>query len=373
LFQNFDVSNGSYVENFTIDGGETYDGGVNGWYGYLTDVEVLDGAYISNFNALNAQIDTVSLDGSNHLFNIDVKNSSFADINLRGNSFIENVNIINSNDQVYTIYLNDSVPSFVASFIANLNINNSNFYNIYLDIDSSIIGLNVNDSVVFNINLNNNSILSGLDLKNFSFIDNISFTQSQLSLTTLNFSSLDQINAENSILFNNNLSGSVLEYYNPIGITQSNVSLTNVYFNYNSATNSTLSDTLAHGNTIKYQFTVNLANVNGTIDIPTVLIPSSGWYFEKVLFDTTALVSSGTSSISMGMNSHFECGLNDIDLSVLSNKIKVYDLSNFYAPGAKSTGIEKLIMFTNGDTITSGTMSVEVTFKNTAYSVNWFC
>lgn len=372
LFQNFNVNNLSYVENFTIDGGETFDGGSYGWSAYLTDVDVINEAYISNFNALNAQIDTISLDGANHLFNIDIKNSSFADVNLRNNSFIENVNIINSNDQVYTIYLDDSVPSINASFISNLNINNSNFYNIYLDIDSIMTGVNINDSVVYNINLNNNSILSGLDLKNFSFIDNISFTQSQFSLTTLNFSSLDQINAENSILFNNNLSGSVLEYYNPIGITQSNVSLTNVYFNYNSATNSTLSDTLAHGNTIKYQFTVNLSNVNGTIDIPTVLIPSSGWYFEKVLFDTTALVSSGTSSLSMGMVSHPECALNDVDLSVLSNRVKLYDLNNFATPGAKSTNIDKLTMFTNGDTITSGTMSVEVTFKNTAYSVNWF-
>jgi hypothetical protein len=355
------VDGGSKLENLIIDTTDFPTWNSN-YYGlYIGNESVVRNMTLKNMaliDRINIRNTNSSSDGLLHNFNVD-------------DSFVEYFYAENGQFGGYPpAYVKDVV--ITNSYVSIFNTINSEIQNLNLDNGSSIINFNINGSYLDNLNLND-SYLNTLNVVNYSSIDTISLTNSSnIAATNLNLGNLSNLNMEDSSLFNFNLNGAKIHQYNPIGINQINCNLTNIDFNYASATNSVLTETLAHGNTIKYQFTVDLTDVNGTINIPTVLIPSSGWYFEKVLLDSTTLVSSGTSSISMGMTSHLECVFNDIDLMTLSDTIKVYDLSTFATPGAKSSGIEKLVMFTGYDAVVSGTISIEVTFKNTTYSADWF-
>ena len=320
--------NNSYLENISIDNsGETYDI-FTGWFRQFN----LNNSFISSIDANLSYIDDITL----------YANSSIVGLKLEGAG-------------VYDLFLGEG------SSISDLEIHDSieNFYTNSLTWGSEIVGLKLRNSWFYNNNLNSSNIIYG-DL-NLANIDTCNLTDTDLQNFSLHGSYIYELNQNNTP--------------NSIGFDLKNIEFD--FYNDNTHTYS-LTSTVGHNNTIKHQFSYNLSGLgDGVVNIPRYIVPGTGWYIEKAIVDCTPLVVSGTVSFSLGLHeSHPESALNDVDSSVLSNRVKVYDIANGGTTGAKSTvdldWIGLFLNATNGDTITSGTMSVEVTLKNTNYFTTWW-
>jgi hypothetical protein len=68
--------------------------------------------------------------------------------------------------------------------------------------------------------------------------------------------------------------------------------------------------------------------------------------------------------------------MDNVDSTVLSNKDKVYDIANNTLIARKSTDLDWIKLFVHDETgsssITSGTMNIEITLKNTNYITTWW-
>jgi hypothetical protein len=140
--------------------------------------------------------------------------------------------------------------------------------------------------------------------------------------------------------------------------------------------------TNANTNSIKYQFTVSFNGTTGYgeeggVLIPFVLIPTSGWYIERVIVDNKgtgqSLATSGPGVyLNIGNNVDSDSGLDNTkgDVSLLVSKITYSDISNGGADGTKTIGIGNLTMNIEGGNITAGIIQVEVILKNTNYGTN---
>lgn len=319
--------NNSYLENITIDNsGETEDI----FEGRLRLLN-LSGGFISSVDAKYAQIEDITLGTASNIVNLKIQLDGLYDLYLGEGSYISDLEIINGYGSFYT--------------------NN-------LTYGSSIDGLKLDNSFFNNNNFNSSYLFNGdLSLSRINNCDIISSNLRNFNLSGTEIYNLDQ---------------------NSVGNSFTNFDLKNQSFNFNSDSANTysLNSTIGHNNTIKHQFSYNLAGLgNGTIPIPRYAVPGSGWYIEKAVIDSTPLIVSGTVSFSLGLDvSQPESVLNDVDSSVLSNSVKVYEIANGGTNGAKSTGFDYIGLFLNAgsNTITSGTMSMEITLKNTNYNTTWW-
>jgi hypothetical protein len=115
-------------------------------------------------------------------------------------------------------------------------------------------------------------------------------------------------------------------------------------------------------NIIEMDGTDGYGLTNSSLDIGTMLVPG-GSYIDKLVIDCTELIYSGGSpTFSFGI-----LGLTaslEIAVSEISNKVKVFDLSNGLLDGTKSVTDTILSASLSGGTIiTSGLVSMEVSLK----------
>lgn len=317
--------NNSYLENISIDNsGETYDI-FTGWFRQFN----LNNSFISSIDANLSYIDDITLSD----------NSSIIGLKLEGAG-------------VYDLFLGEG------SSISDLEIHDSieNFYTNSLTWGSEIVGLKLNNSWLYENNLSNAALINGR--LNLGDIDGCNLTNTGLGNFSLNGSYIYNLNQSNQpISYNFDLKNIEFDFNNDAGFT------------YN------LTSAVGHNNTIKYQFTVILNGLSdGYVSIPRYIAPGAGWYIEKAVIDSTTLVVSGTTSFSLGLQvSHPESVMDNVDSTILSNKVKVFDLANGGIPsGLKSTGLDWIGLYVHDGTVTSGTMNIEVTLKNTNYFTTWW-
>jgi len=107
---------------------------------------------------------------------------------------------------------------------------------------------------------------------------------------------------------------------------------------------------------------------NNALNIPAMLIPYD-FYIEKVIIETSGLTYSGASAtFSFTMPGGLSPSTVEIAVSVMTDRIKVLDISNGLITGTKADSDKMLMAFlTGGTSITSGGIKMEVTLKNTRY------
>ena len=317
--------NNSYLENISIDNsGETYDI-FTGWFRQFN----LNNSFISSIDANLSYIDDITLSDDSSIIGLKLEGAGVYDLFLGEGS------------SIFDLEIHDSIE---------------NFYTNSLTWGSEIVGLKLRNSWFYNNNLNNSNITYG-DL-NITDIDTCNLTDTALQNFSLHGSYIHELNQNNTP--------------NSTGFDLKNIEFN--FYNDNTHTYS-LTSTVGHNNTIKHQFTVILNGLSdGYVSIPRYIAPGAGWYIEKAVIDSTTLVVSGTTSFSLGLQvSHPESVMDNVDSTILSNKVKVFDLANGGIPsGLKSTGLDWIGLYVHDGTVTSGTMSVEVTLKNTNYFTTWW-
>ena len=176
------------------------------------------------------------------------------------------------------------------------------------------------------------------------------------------------MNLENTSLFGLFLKQSNFSNYTNNGTNIVNLLMNGSSLNLNSLGNINLTNTDMTFNTIKYQYSHNLAgSIAGQYNL-NVLIPGSGWYIEKIIVHSTEIVSTGNSILSLGLlNLNQTYVFSSVDTSVLSNKVKIYDISNGSLDGSVTTGIDYLNLNMGGDDIYSGVIYFDVVIKNTSF------
>ena len=323
--RNIWLTNGSYIENFSIENSGTT--GDDNFEGYIYDFE-LNSSYISGVDAKYVQMDSIHMNSNSSIDRLKIEKDGMYDLYMGEGSSISDIEILDGYGQFYTINL-----TFGAQLV-ELSLKNSYFY------ENSF---------------SNGGILNGRLV--LGDIDGCSFT--------------------NSGLRNFNLEGSYIYELNQSSTFSDNFELKNQEFDFVNDDTHTYSLTSAVGqnNTIKYQFTATLDGLgDGYVNIPRYIAPNAGWYIEKAVIDSTTLVVSGTTSFSLGLHeSHPESAMDNVDSTVLSNKVKVFDLANGGIPsGLKSTGLDWIGLYIHDGTVTSGTMNIEITLKNTNYITTWW-
>jgi len=326
-------------------------------------------------------VQDILLDNSSLLENIIITNSGkdWYTMNNPIDFWLRDVSLNNSTitsvegnlSAIDTIELNDSI-------MVGLKLNGAGIYDLYMGEGSSITALEIKDTFnVYTNELYGASITSLLISNNSYFYEN-SFYDANIYSGTLNLSDIDNCTLLNTGLANFTLDGSVITELNQYNVPGSlSFELKNQEFGFGNDSSGTYSLTSAVGqnNTIKYQFTTNLNGLSdGYVNIPRFITPGAGWYIEKAIIDCTPLVISGTISFSLGLTAGLV--LSNVDSSVLTNKVNIYDIANSTLVAIKSAGLDWIKLFVNDETgsssITSGTMNIEITLKNTNYITSWW-
>jgi len=420
---NVDISGTSSLLNSEFNNSYLDGDGINpGQYGslLLTNNSFMENVVIDTVDFPTWQSDHsgISLHNNSVIRNMTLKNMCYADrvdyfengdpddregfvqdIFLDNGSLLENVTITNSGEDwtitdfwfrdvslnestitsvegnlsaIDTITLNDS------SSIIGLKLTGAGLYDLYLGEGSSITALEIKDTFnVYSNDLHGASITS-LFINNNSYFYENSFYDANITSGTLNLSDIDNCILNNTGLANFTLDGSAITELNQYNVPGSlSFELKNQEFGFGNDSSATYSLTAAVGqnNTIKYQFTTTLNGLSdGYVNIPRFVAPMAGWYIEKAVVDSTTLVVSGTTSFSLGLHeSHPESVMDNVDSTVLSNKVKVFDLANGGIPtGLKSNGLDWIGLYIHDGTVTSGTMNIEITLKNTNYITSWW-
>jgi len=324
------------------------------------------------------------------------------DILLDNSSLLENIIITNSGEDWYTmnnpidfwlrdVSLNNSTITSVEgnlsaidtielndSIMVGLKLTGAGLYNLYMGEGSSITSLEIKDTFnVYSNDLHGTDITSLFINNNSYFYDN-SFYNASIYSGTLNLSDIDNCTLSNTGLANFTLDGSFITELDQSTVPPYiNFELKNQEFGFGDDSSGTYSLTSAVGqnNTIKYQFSTTLDGLSDSYaNIPRFITPGAGWYIEKAIIDCTPLVISGTISFSLGLTAGLV--LSNVDSSVLTNKVNIYDIANSTLVAIKSAGLDWIKLFVNDETgsssITSGTMSIEITLKNTNYITSWW-
>ena len=325
FIRNISLTNYSYIENFSMDNsGATFD---DDFEGYIYDFE-LNASYISGVDAKYAQMDTIIMNGDSTINALKIEKDGVYNIHMGEGSTIYDTEVVGGYGSFHTNNL------YFGSHISQLKMNNAYFYENTFG-DAGIYQAYINLGDIDNCNLSNTS------LKNF--------TLDAAYIYELNQNAVPQ-------LLNFDLRNQEFDFGNDNA---------HIY---------SLTSAVGQNNTIKYQFTVVLDGLSdGYVNIPRYIAPDAGWYIEKAIIDSTTLTVSGTTSFSLGLHeSHPESAMDNIDSTVLSNKVKVFDLANGGVTSGKSTGLDWIGLYVHDGTITSGTMNIEITLKNTNYFTTWW-
>jgi hypothetical protein len=233
-----------------------------------------------------------------------------------------------------------------------------------------------NDSYIDNLSFNDNSYIQNLDISSTNF-QNIGLSASNISNVRAFGSQFQYIDIRN----NSNLQAINMDksyFSNLQAYDNSNIYLLDLNSTYLDLTElGTFSRTFPNGtsfrfNELKYQFDLTFDGSSGygltddALNIPAMLIPQN-FYIEKVIIESSGLTYSGDSATFS-----FTPGLSpstvEIAVSNMNDQIKVLDISNGLIIGSKVNSDNMLFAFLTGGTdITSGSIKMEVTIKNTKY------
>lgn len=332
--ERLDLSNRSYITNVELYNSDMYEIKFDN-YSYMQGSPHID-LYNSYFSYINLDnhsriSQNIGLTGGSYFKRIDMTNRSRIQgpIDFKNNSRIEKIDATNDT-YIDNLYFNNN------SYIENLDISNTYFSNIGLSA-SNISNVRTSTSYVENIDIRNNSSLEAMSMdrsyfSNLQIYDNAGLYQTDLNSTYLNLTALG-----------------------------------------------TFSRTFPDGTSfrfgdLKYQFDLTFDGSTGSgatdnyLVIPAMLIPQN-FYIEKVIIESSTLTYSGDSAtFSFTMTGGLSPSTVEIAVSAMSDYIKVLDISNGLITGTKADSDKMLVAFLTGGTdITSGSIKMEVTIKNTRY------
>ena len=337
-FQNINMTNNSWISNIEL----TIGGGGNS---YFERVDLSNRSYIQNVDLYDSSMYEIKLDNYSYIGGnpaIDLWNSSMTYISLDNHSRIsQNIGLTGSSYLKRIDMTNRSRIEGPIDFQ-----NNSRIEKMYA----------TNDSYINTLYFNGNTYVEDLNMNN-STLENINLNDSQggpssIISTSLDRSNLTNLTGESIVLVAYDLNISLLDFQS-IGTVSNLTSLTSVKlgdYKYISA--------------IEMDGTEGYGLTNSSLNIGTMLVPQ-GSYIERLSINCSELVYSGDSAtFSFGI-SGLTASL-EIAISEISNKVKVFDLSNGLLDGTKSVTDTILSAgLSGGSNITSGTIYMEITLKNT--------
>ena len=401
--ENINLSNDSYLDNLNFYGSifnninldnSSYINQILASASYFQNVNMTNESWISDIElevgaAGSSTIERLDLSNRSYITNVELYNSSMYEIKVDNYSYIQgNPHIVLYNNSYFS-YINLDNHSRISqnigltgsSYFKRIDMTNRSRIQGPIDFqnNSSIEKIDAtNDTYIDNLYFNNNSYIENLDISTSNF-NNIGLSASNISNVRTFGSQFEYIDIRNnSTLQAINLDRS--NFSNLQAYDNSNIYLLDLNSTYLNLTElGTFSRTFPTGtsfrfNELKYQFDLTFDGTSGygltddDLVIPAMLIPQD-FYIEKVIIESSTLTYSGDSAtFSFTMTGGLSPSTVEIAVSAMSDSIKVLDISNGLITGTKADSDKMLVAFLTGGTdITSGSIKMEVTIKNTRY------
>ena len=407
------ILDNSTFRNCNLDNNSTISGEFNS-NSTIENINFSNNSSLNNLNFYGSSFNNINLDNSSYITQISASASYFQNVNMTNESWISLVELTVGAGGISTI---ERLDLSNRSYITNVELYNSSMYEIkfdnysyiqgnphivlynnsyfsYINLDnhsriSQNIGLTgssyfkridmtnrsriegpidfqnnsriekidaTNDSYINTLYFNGNSYVEDLNMNNATF-ENINLNDSQggpssIISTSLDRSNLTNLTGESIVLVAYDLNISLLDFQS-LGTVSNLTPLTSVK----------LGD-CKYISDIEMNGTEGYGLIDSSLNIGTMLVPQDS-YIERLSINCTELVYSGDSAtFSFGI-SGLTASL-EIAISEISNKVKVFDLSNGLLDGTKSVTDTILSAgLSGGSNITSGTIYMEITLKNT--------
>ena len=359
-FNNINLDNSSYINQISASAS------------YFQNVNMTNESWISLVELTvggvgSSTIERLDLSNRSYITNVELYNSSMYEIKFDNYSYIQGNPHIDLYNNSYFSYINLDNHSRISqnigltggSYFKRIDMTNRSRIEGPIDFQNSsrIEKIDAtNDSYINTLYFNGNSYVEDLNMNNATF-ENINLNDSQggpssIISTSLDRSNLTNLTGESVVLVAYDLNISLLDFQS-LGTVSNLTPLTSVKlgdYKY-------ISDIEMNG-TEGYGF------IDSSLNIGTMLVPQDS-YIERLSINCTELVYSGGSpTFSFGI-SGLTASL-EIAISEISNKVKVFDLSNGLLDGTKSVTDTILSAgLSGGSNITSGTIYMEITLKNT--------
>ena len=379
--ENINLSNDSYLDNLNFYGSifnninldnSSYINQILASASYFQNVNMTNESWISNIElevgaAGSSTIERLDLSNRSYITNVELYNSSMYEIKFDNYSYIQgNPHIVLYNNSYFS-YINLDNHSHISqnigltgsSYFKRIDMTNRSRIQGPIDFqnNSRIEKIDAtNDSYINTLYFNGNSYVEDLNMNNATF-ENINLNDSQggpssIISTSLDRSNLTNLTGESVVLVAYDLNISLLDFQS-LGTVSNLTPLTSVKLgDYKYISDIEMNGTEGYG------------LIDSSLNIGTMLVPQDS-YIERLSINCTELVYSGDSAtFSFGI-SGLTASL-EIAISEISNKVKVFDLSNGLLDGTKSVTDTILSAgLSGGSNITSGTIYMEITLKNT--------
>ena len=257
---------------------------------------------------------------------------------------------------------------FTVGIIQSINFNTGHITNSTID-NSNVSDININNGSMSNMNLTNSSSIQTVGLTS-SGIYGVKMVSGYIhGLSADSSSSIYFLDLDDASLYSTYLSGT-----NMIELT-----VKSAFFD-NSDTGVITGQTIGPAsfirNTINYQTQIefsaadNQGNI-GNYAMPLMVVPT-GFFISSLITDSNTLtIGEGDSPIfNIGLSGNDrQSGLDDDNgaVNLLSEKVWCFDISNGEVSCAKATNSTIISGDIKTNTITSGSMSLEIILKNTNY------
>ena len=374
----------STFKNCNLDNNSTISGEFNS-NSTIENINFSNNSSLDNLNFYESSFNNINLDNSSYINQISASASYFQNVNMTNESWISDIELTVGGVGSSTI---ERLDLSNRSYITNVELYNSSMYEIKFDNYSYIQGnphiVLYNNSYFSYINLDNHSHISqNIGLTGSSYFKRIDMTNRSIIEGPIDFqnnSRIEKIDATNdsyinTLYFNGN---SYVEDLNMNNATFENINLNDSQGGPSSIISTSLDRSNLTNLTgesvvlVAYDLNISLLDFQslGTVSnltpltSGTMLVPQDS-YIERLSINCTELVYSGDSAtFSFGI-SGLTASL-EIAISEISNKVKVFDLSNGLLDGTKSVTDTILSAgLSGGSNITSGTIYMEITLKNT--------
>lgn len=354
-FNNINLDNSSYINQISASAS------------YFQNINMTNQSYIENIElTVGATMERLDLSNRSYITNVELYNSSMYEIKFDNYSYIQGNPHIDLYNNSYFSYINLDNHSRISqnigltggSYFKRIDMTNRSRIEGPIDFQNSsrIEKIDAtNDSYINTLYFNGNSYVEDLNMNNATF-ENINLNDSQggpssIISTSLDRSNLTNLTGESLVLVAYDLNISLLDFQS-LGTVSNLTPLTSVKlgdYKY-------ISDIVMDGSN-------GYGLIDSPLDIGTMLVPQDS-YIERLSINCTELVYSGDSAtFSFGI-SGLTASL-EIAISEISNKVKVFDLSNGLLDGTKSVTDTILSAgLSGGSNITSGTIYMEITLKS---------
>ena len=359
-FNNINLDNSSYINQISASAS------------YFQNVNMTNESWVSLVELTvggvgSSTIERLDLSNRSYITNVELYNSSMYEIKFDNYSYIQgNPHIVLYNNSYFS-YINLDNHSRISqnigltgsSYFKRIDMTNRSRIEGPIDFqnNSRIEKIDAtNDSYINTLYFNGNSYVEDLNMNNAT-LENINLNDSQggpssIISTSLDRSNLTNLTGESVVLVAYDLNISLLDFQS-LGTVSNLTPLTSVK----------LGD-YKYISVIEMDGTEGYGLSNSSLNIGTMLATQDS-YIERLSINCTELVYSGDSAtFSFGI-SGLTASL-EIAISEISNKVKVFDLSNGLLDGTKSVTDTILSAgLSGGSNITSGTIYMEITLKNT--------